>query len=192
MTTANKVTILRILLIPLFVYEFLDYHHSLREVSRWMCLAAFAAVAILDGVDGFIARRFNQKSELGALLDPLADKLLLMTSVILLSLQSSPFSPLPLWLIALILSRDVLIAIGFGVIVFTCGKANIRPKLLGKTTTVLQISIVLWTLLRFSSRIQLWLAVAVALGTFLSGMQYLYDGFKQLSESPRSAPLPKQ
>ena len=84
MTTANKITILRTLLVPFFVVETIDYMETGKELSRVMAVVSFAVAAISDGVDGFIARRFNQRSELGAVLDPLADKLLLVSGIILL------------------------------------------------------------------------------------------------------------
>ncbi|HTI72467.1 MAG TPA: CDP-alcohol phosphatidyltransferase family protein [Candidatus Limnocylindria bacterium] len=192
MTTANKVTIGRILLIPFFVYQFLEYRTTHESLAHWLCLGSFAAISILDGVDGFIARRFNQRSELGAALDPLADKLLLTASIILLSLNRSPFVNLPLWLTALILSRDVLIGLGAGVIYFTCGKIDIRPRVLGKIATVANVVIVIWALCGFSPKIQSWMTIVVALLTVVSGLQYLSDGIRQLNESPRSAASPKQ
>ncbi len=79
MTTANKVTILRILLVPVFIVEILYYFKNGNEVHRLAGLLCFAIAAILDGVDGYIARRYNQRSELGAILDPLGDKLLLVS-----------------------------------------------------------------------------------------------------------------
>ena len=98
MTTANKITILRILLIPFFAFEVLSYRNGGAETHRWIGLAAFLAAAILDGVDGYVARRFHQKSELGAVLDPLADKLLLVCAIVLLSLDHPHFNTIPLWL----------------------------------------------------------------------------------------------
>src|SRR5438874_11191790 len=74
MTTANKITIFRILLIPFFVVEVLYYMKTGNETHRLSAILAFGIAAICDGVDGYIARRYNQRSELGAILDPLADK----------------------------------------------------------------------------------------------------------------------
>src|SRR5208283_4011313 len=85
MTTANKITILRILLIPFFVVELVYFIQTGDEVHRLLALLSFAVTAILDGVDGYIARRYNQKSELGAILDPLADKLLLVSGIVTLA-----------------------------------------------------------------------------------------------------------
>src|SRR6185295_6973655 len=85
MTTANKITILRILLVPFFIAQVLYYVGNGGELYRLLAILSFAIAAISDGVDGYIARRYNQRSELGAILDPLADKLLLVSAVILLS-----------------------------------------------------------------------------------------------------------
>src|SRR5438045_8696995 len=84
MTTANKITILRILLIPFFVVQVLYYVKNGNETHRFLAILSFAVAAICDGVDGYIARRYNQRSELGAILDPLADKLLLVSGIVLL------------------------------------------------------------------------------------------------------------
>ena len=91
MTTANKVTICRILLVPFFVVAVIYYAKTGVEFYRWFAISCFAVAAISDGVDGFIARHFNQWSELGTVLDPLADKLLLVSAIILLSLHNEPF-----------------------------------------------------------------------------------------------------
>src|SRR5580693_2599378 len=99
MTTANKITILRILLVPFFVVEILYYVQSGNELHRLLGLLAFAVAAILDGVDGYVARRYNQKSELGTILDPTADKLLLASAIVILSFDNAPrLGQIPLWL----------------------------------------------------------------------------------------------
>src|SRR6516162_6569964 len=98
MTTANKITILRILLVPFFVVEILYYVQTGNELHRLLAMLAFALAAILDGVDGYVARRYNQRSELGTVLDPLADKLLLVSAIVLLSFTWTYFDTIPLWL----------------------------------------------------------------------------------------------
>src|SRR5437764_7948776 len=123
MTTANKITILRILLIPFFVVEVLYYVKNGNEAHRLAAILSFAVAAICDGVDGYIARQYNQMSELGKILDPLADKLLLVSGIVLLSFNNAPyFQRIPLWLTMTIIGRDVLILIGVIVIHFTVGK----------------------------------------------------------------------
>ena len=81
MTTANKITILRILLIPFFVVEVLYYARTGNELHRLLGILTFAVAAVCDGVDGYIARHYNQRSELGAILDPLADIILSVSGV---------------------------------------------------------------------------------------------------------------
>jgi CDP-diacylglycerol--glycerol-3-phosphate 3-phosphatidyltransferase len=188
MTTANKITILRILLIPFFVVEVLYYVRAGYELHRVLALVSFAVAAICDGVDGYIARRFNQRSELGAILDPLADKLLLVSGIILLSFDHTPHLwTVPLWLTGTILGRDILLVIGLVVIKMMVDRVLIRPRMIGKVATVLQMIVVLWVLLKWS---ETWLGpitLAAALCTGLSGLIYVYDGAKQLSAHPSSS-----
>lgn len=192
MTTANKITILRILLIPFFVVEVLYYVKSGSEVHRAVALLIFAVAAICDGVDGYIARHYNQCSELGAILDPLADKLLLVSGVVLLSFDNSPhLGQIPLWLTGTIIGRDLVILIGMIVIQMTVGKVKVRPHLIGKIATVLQMVCVLWILLRWDAGWGAgwigWWTLAAAICTGVSGLLYVRDGMRQLSASPNSS-----
>jgi len=193
MTTANKVTILRILLVPFFIAEVLYYVGNGDEWYRLLAILAFAIAAISDGVDGYIARRYNQRSELGAILDPLADKLLLVSGIVLLSLNNAPYlEQIPLWLTMTIIGRDVIILVGLVVIQFTVGKVIVHPRIIGKVATVLQMTVVLWTLLKWDAR---WLPVwniSAALCTGGSGLLYIYDGIRQLSASPKAEASSKQ
>jgi CDP-diacylglycerol--glycerol-3-phosphate 3-phosphatidyltransferase len=192
MTTANKITIFRILLLPFFIYQLLSYWETGAEWDRILGVAAFGMAAVLDGVDGFVARRFHQRSELGAVLDPLADKLLLVSAVIVLSLDHPHFDRIPLWLTLTILSRDVLLLIGFGVIYWLCGAVQVRPRWTGKVATVLQMAVVIWTLLKLGITGREWLAGSATVMTAISAIQYVLDGVRQLGRSPRSAATPGQ
>ena len=188
MTTANKITILRILLIPFFVVEVLYYVKAGNEMHRLLAIVSFAVAAICDGVDGYIARRYNQRSELGAILDPLADKLLLVSGIVLLSIPWRYFETIPLWLTCTIIGRDILILIGLVVIQITIGKVTVKPHILGKIATVLQMAVVLWILLKWNTR---WLTVwtlGAAICTGGSGLLYVWDGVRQLSAHPSSSP----
>ena len=192
MTTANKITIARMLLIPFFVGEVLYYVKTGNETHRLGGLLCFAVAAICDGVDGYIARHYNQWSELGAILDPLADKLLLVSGVVLLSFDHGPLlGQIPLWLTVTIIGRDLLILIGMVVIQITVGKVRVRPHLVGKAATVLQMVAVIWLLLKwdesFGARWILMLTVGAAICTGVSGFFYIYDGVRQLSSSPSSS-----
>jgi len=192
MTTANKITILRILLIPFFVVEVLYFAETGNEVHHVLAILTFAITAILDGVDGYIARHYNQKSELGAILDPLADKLLLVSGIILLSFDHSPYlGSVPLWLTVTVLGRDVLLVVGIAVIRLTVGKVKVHPHVLGKIATVFQMIVVVWILLDWEDSLNaLWLGVwtiGAAVFTGLSGLLYVWDGVKQLGAHPASS-----
>jgi cardiolipin synthase (CMP-forming) len=189
MTTANKVTILRILLIPFFVGAVLYYVSTGEEWLRIAGILCFAAASICDGVDGYIARRYNQFSELGTILDPLADKLLLVSGVVVLSFDNSPhLDRMPLWLTITIISRDLVLLIGLAVIHLTVGKVRVRPRILGKVATVLQMASVLWILLKWHPNVLEYLALGAAISTAVSGVWYVFDGMKQLSSHPSSSP----
>ena len=198
MTTANKVTILRILLIPFFVVEALYYAETGNEAHRIAALLTFVTAAILDAVDGYIARRYNQMSELGVILDPLADKLLLVSAVVVLSFDHKPLlGQFPLWFGGTIIGRDIVILIGMIVIHTTVGKVTARPHIIGKVATVLQMVSVSWVLLKWDEAfgakwILVWTVAAAGL-TGISGFIYIWQGVIQLNESPRSsAKIPPQ
>jgi CDP-diacylglycerol--glycerol-3-phosphate 3-phosphatidyltransferase len=196
MTTANKVTILRILLIPVFVIETIYYVRTGNEAHRLVALLAFAVTAISDGVDGYIARHYHQISELGKILDPLADKLLLASGIVLLSFNNAPYlRQIPLWLTGMIIGRDLLLGIGAVVIRAVVGKITVRPRLLGKVATVFQMLVVIWILLRWDLLyhgllLQIWI-LGAGIFTGISGLFYVFDGMRQLSEHPASSPIHK-
>lgn len=197
MTTANKITILRILLIPFFVVELIYYVRTGNEIHRLFAILSFAVAAICDGVDGYIARRYNQISELGKLLDPLADKLLLVSAIVLLSFDNSPYlGQIPLWLTGTIIGRDLLLGFGAAVIWHVIGKISVRPRLTGKLATVFQMLAVVWILLRwdlvFHGRfLETWI-LGAGIFTGISALLYIWDGMKQLGSHPSSSPTQKR
>jgi len=193
MTTANKITILRILLIPFFVVEVLYYVKNGAELHRLLALITFAVAAICDGVDGYIARRYNQRSELGAILDPLADKLLLVSAIVVLSFDQHPYlETIPLWLTGTIIGRDILLLLGLVLIQVITGKLKVRPRMIGKVATVLQMIVVLWILLKWDKQwLFLWI-VSAAVCTGISRLLYVWDGVRQLSDHPASSPTTRQ
>jgi len=196
MTTANKITILRILLIPFFVVEVLYYVETGNELHRLLAILSFATASILDGVDGYVARRYHQWSELGTVLDPLADKLLLASAIVLLSFNHpGRFAPIPLWLTGIIIGRDVLLGIGALVVRSVVGTIKVRPRLTGKLATVFQMLVVSWILLQWDRTFQGVFLKEWVLGagifTAVSGGFYLLDGMKQLGSHPASLPRRK-
>jgi CDP-diacylglycerol--glycerol-3-phosphate 3-phosphatidyltransferase len=196
MTTANKITIIRILMIPFFVVETIYYVRTGLPIHWLLAILSFAATAILDGVDGYIARHYKQISELGKILDPLADKMLLVSGIVLLSFDNRPyFRQIPLWLTGLIIGRDLLLGIGAMVIHFVVGKASVRPRITGKIATVFQMLVIIWILLRwdtiFHGRfLEIWIWGA-GIFTGISGLLYVFDGMNQLSAHPASSPTQK-
>jgi len=192
MTTANKITILRILLVPFFVVELIYYVRSGNEAHRLAALLCFTVAAILDGVDGYIARRYHQTSELGKILDPLADKLLLVSGVVALSFDHGTYlGQIPLWLTGTIIGRDLLIVIGMVVVQMTVGKVVVHPRFTGKIATVLQMIAVIWLLLKWDEGLNaawfIYCAIGAAFFTGLSGLLYVWDGVRQLGAHPSSS-----
>jgi cardiolipin synthase len=165
----NILTVLRILITPVFVILLIRDEHG-------YALLLFVFAGISDGLDGLIARMFNQRSDLGAVLDPIADKLLLTAAYLSLGILKD----IPGWLTVVVISRDVLIVTGIGVLTFSGIHFDIRPSLISKWTTVFQIFTVALGLLehRFSGAATVWhiLCWATAVITVLSGLHYTYLG----------------
>ena len=188
MILPNQITIGRILLIPIFVLLAVYYGQSVslgepNENLRVATIIVFILAAVSDGADGWIARHYNLRSPLGAILDPLADKGLMLTAIITLSLSNWNRS-LPLWFPILVVARDVIIVGGCILLRFLNDHLEVRPSIIGKISTFLQmltISVVLlqW---RYYSDVVI-LAGAV---TFVSGFCYIADGIRQLSPHAKS------
>ncbi|MGZ5005180.1 MAG: CDP-alcohol phosphatidyltransferase family protein, partial [Chthoniobacterales bacterium] len=149
MTTANKITIVRILLIPAFVTMAIYYGQSVQagEPAEWMrftAIAIFLIAAVSDGLDGYVARRYNQRSRLGVILDPIADKGLLLSGIITLSISTWEIDPhqgrFPAWFPVLVITRDAVIIVGSVVLHLLNGKVRVRPSWTGKVATVLQMA----------------------------------------------------
>jgi cardiolipin synthase (CMP-forming) len=137
-TVPNLLTVFRMVLIPVFV--------SLLFYQRFiLALAVFILAGVTDGLDGLLARRFNQKSQLGTILDPIADKLMLVTAFVVLSMRAvfpQPLPshlPVPFWVTVAVISRDVFILVGAAAINIVTGFRRFRPSMLGKINTTVQI-----------------------------------------------------
>ena len=188
MTLPNKITIARILLIPVFVWLTLDYIRDYQkeqelEWQRGLACVVFALAAISDAVDGYIARRYHQKSELGTFLDPLADKALLVSALILLSIRfkdGTPFDQLPLWFPVLVVSRDLMLLAGTVLIHMLAGRVTARPRIVGKCATFFQMIVLGWVLLKVERPSYEWPLYAAGFFTLVSGIWYIFDGMKQL------------
>lgn len=188
MTTANRITLGRIALVPVFAVILLAYIRSGAELYRWLSIALLAIMAIGDVADGYIARRFAQQTEIGSLLDPLADKLLLTLALVILSLADRPHvDRIPLWLTATVLCRDamlLLIVVAVGVRV---GQRAVHPRPIGKAATVLQLACVFGSLLQVGDGLLRLAAVAAVLCTLAAGALYLLDGLHILRQPSNPA-----
>jgi cardiolipin synthase len=169
----NAVTFFRVLLIPTYATAFIyDYDR--------LALTMFVVAGISDALDGFLARRSHSQSRLGSFLDPMADKLLLLTAFTLLGMAHI----VPLWMVILVFTRDIIIVGGWTIGYVMTNHTDVQPTTLGKGTTVFQVVAVmalqvdhLWPLPE-QAALRL-LDVAMAL-TALSGIDYLVRGLKEL------------
>lgn len=189
MTVANQITLARILLIPVFVVFAVYYAESVREGRgaewlHWGAVGVFVIAAASDALDGWVARRFNQRSALGVVLDPIADKGLLLTAIITLSLFPWEVA-LPLWFPVLVVARDIVILVGCGLLKFFTGDVEVRPSLFGKIATALQMAAVAWVLLQIPR--EQWVVLAAGFFTLISGIGYVWRGMEALSGAGRAA-----
>ena len=177
MNIANKITILRVLLTPVFLGLVL-YYKPEQDHLRFIALSIFAIAVLTDAVDGFLARVLKQKTPLGTIMDPIADKFLLIISFIALTVWSGSVK-LPLWVPIAVVSRDIIIVIGIVVIFLTNGDIKIAPSVLGKLTTFFQMMAIISVLLLYKRSEYVWnLAVFF---TLVSGIDYVFRGAKQLN-----------
>jgi cardiolipin synthase (CMP-forming) len=195
MTFASKITITRILMVPVFAVLAIAYGHSVasgmpNETLRWWALGVFVAAASSDGIDGWVARRFNQVSEFGAFIDPIADKALLLTGVVTLSLVDwgAPGWRLPLWFAAIVVLRDCIILGGIRVLWNHRREVTIAPHWSGKLTTVAQMIALGWVMLRVVEINPVWPCLVAAGLTLWSTVEYIRHGLDVLRSGALKAP----
>jgi len=177
MNFANKISTFRILSVPFFIAS-LIYYSADRGYLKFIAFGIFLLGVISDVVDGYIARKSKQYSKAGLVLDPLGDKLLLMSAFILLSVKSEFPLRFPLGVTLIVISRDVMILLGALVIYIVKQDINILPTRWGKLTTTFQMCSVIAVLLQLRfSPVLWWLAVFF---TLISGIDYVKRGFKTL------------
>ena len=181
-TLPNFLTFARLVALPFLVMAILGGR-------AWTALAIFLTAAVTDIVDGYVARRFGMGSPLGALLDPIADKLFLVSSFVVFALPGTPTSVrIPIWLLVLTIFRDVFILVICLVLFLALGIRSFPPSILGKLTTFLEISTVTAILLVNVKRLDpvvatvcMWL---VAIFATISGLHYSWRVLTQLPRGP--------
>lgn len=171
----NIITSIRIVIIPLFVISIIYKNYS-------YALLLFVFAAVSDALDGLLARATKQKTKLGAFLDAFADKFLLATAFILFSV----YNLIPLWLTITVISRDLIVMLGWLLLYFLYNEANVAPSIIGKMAIASQLILIVYILLSINfisipqpDRLMFY---AVAALTVTSGVQYIYRGFEHLNE----------
>ncbi len=182
MNLANKISIFRILLIPFFIACVL-YYSPEKDFLRFWALGIFSLAVLTDAIDGFIARNHKQKTELGTILDPIADKLLLISAFISLSfIKNLPTGlRIPAWVLLIVISRDIIIILGAAVLHLVTGKLKVSPSWLGKVTTFLQMITIIALLAVLKQAVLFWNLTAIF--TVLSGIDYIWRGSKLFNET---------
>jgi CDP-diacylglycerol--glycerol-3-phosphate 3-phosphatidyltransferase len=198
MTTANKITLVRILMIPAFVTMAIYYGESIKrgdplEWQRYAAIIIFILAAVSDGLDGYVARRYNQRSTLGVYLDPIADKGLLLSGIITLSIsnwsESAPgYGRFPAWFPVLVISRDAVILVGTMILYLLNGKVHVKPNWTGKVATVLQMIAIGWVMLQLRFVPLLYVVVIAGVFTLISGIVYVTVGVRQLQAEGHAHP----
>jgi cardiolipin synthase len=183
MTFATKITVGRMILVPVFAVLAIMYGLSVqsgdpKEDFRLAALAVFVAAAASDGIDGWIARHFNQKSDLGAFLDPIADKALVSSAVIILTILD--WGPngwgLPVWFAAIVILRDCVILAGIRVLYSAGKKVVIRPHWTGKACTFALFVVLGWVMLRVTQLPPAYPCIFAAVFLILSMVTYIRQG----------------
>ncbi|MGD1978896.1 MAG: CDP-alcohol phosphatidyltransferase family protein [Akkermansiaceae bacterium] len=193
MTPATSITIARFLLIPVFAWIAVRYGRSVdaaepEESLRWLAVAIYTLASVLDGVDGWIARHFNQKSLTGAILDPLTDKTLLMTGLATATFVNWGVDwHLPVWFIILVVLRDLEIIGGIAILYLINKNVPIKPHWTGKVCTVTQMIAMGWIMLGFTAIDLIYPTILATIFTLWSGYEYYMMGYRQLprNQKPR-------
>jgi len=179
-------------MIPVFVLCSTYYGKSVAEGApderwRWAAITVFLVASLSDALDGYIARRFNQKSHLGNLLDPLADKALLISALVTLSVTGWPVG-FPLWFPVLVITRDLITTAGALMIHHLDGEVTFRIHWTGKVATFLLMVSVAWVMLRIPSPPLIVPILAAGIFVAVSGALYIIDGIRQIHASGHGKP----
>ena len=178
-------------MIPLFVTMAIYYgesiqRHDPQEWMRFTAIIIFLVAAASDGLDGYIARRYKQRSSLGLILDPIADKGLLLSGIITLSIsnwsQSDPdYGKFPAWFPVLVITRDAVLLVGTGILHFFIGnKMKVKPSWTGKVATVCQMCAIAWVMLQIHFLPLIFVVGVAGAFTLVSGIIYVMSGVRQL------------
>ena len=179
LTTANQLTLFRLLLVPCLVIL------VLYGFNGW-AFVTFVVAGVTDALDGVIARRYSQPTRLGALLDPMADKLLLVSTFVVLTMPLGLPNQLPIWFTVLVISRDVIIVLTVAIVNLAIERRVFYPSLPGKVATVLYILTgaitLLYNYLGYASPVVTWTVYAALAVTIISGLHYIVHAARLVDE----------
>ncbi len=179
----NTLTLLRIIMLPMFII-LLVYNHV------HLALLTFFFASLTDILDGYFARILNQKTELGSYLDPIADKILINSSLIVFSTMdiNSASGIIPLWYTIIVISRDIIIIFGYFVVFFIAGKVKVVPSREGKATSFLNVFVIGLVLVFLSLGLSQpyfdkikYLLYFVSVITVISGLKYILQGINLIN-----------
>lgn len=180
-------------MIPIFVAFAVYYSLSVKaghpqEFLRWSAIAIFTIAAASDAIDGILARKYNQASRLGAFLDPLADKCLLLFGITTLAVF--PWGPddwrLPPWFLILVYTRDIIIVGGLWILHHYKAQVKINPHWSGKICTVTQMIALGWVMLKWVPFSPIYPTILASIFTFWSGVTYFLIGLHLIRQVPCS------
>lgn len=176
---SNKVSVFRILSVPFFAGIIL-YYGPQRDYLRFIALAVFILAVLSDAVDGFIARVKKEKTVAGSIIDPLADKILLVTAFTLIYLrpQLAGVIKLPLWVVIVVVSRDSILLLGAVIIYMVKNQIKVEPTIWGKLATIFQMATVISILLQLGISQVIWFLAIFF--TLVSCLDYIRKGFQLL------------
>ena len=188
MNLANNLTILRILLVPAFIIS-LTYYSPQQSYLLATGAVIFIVACFTDALDGYVARKYHQQSTLGSYIDPVADKLLLISAFLCLSFMPNlpPATKIPAWVTISVISRDVLILIGWVMLFIMSGNVKSSPLIVSKITTVVQMMTLFSSLLSWPHWLQRSFFILTLFFTLLSGILYVKKGTHLLSVSVNGA-----
>lgn len=192
MTLASKITLSRLLCAPVFAVLAIYYGQSIQtgtpnELLRWFAVGIFTIAAASDGIDGYIARKLRQSSQLGACIDPIADKTLLLTGIITLTI--APWGDnwrIPLWFTLIMIIRDIIIIVGICILYYVNKHVPIKPHWTGKVCTVTQMVLLGWVMLKLIPLSPIYPTILATIFTIWSGTEYFREGLRQIRKTPSS------
>jgi len=201
----NRISLLRLLLVAPFIVLVLNQNDPECPWARHAALGVFVEMAVSDFLDGLLARRLNLRTRLGAILDPLADKILIISSVILLAIPQSavPQIPVPSWVVVAVVGKDLYVILGFLVVYLVTDRFRVRPSLAGKACTMVQLVMVVVVLAApdlnalgapagtMAGRFCFWVVAVLVLLAMISytrlGLSFIAEGQKPLDEHRTSS-----